>query len=140
MNSKFPHSLPSLPSHLLLICPPQLLYIKHFRHGELEKPHPSPPCVEKPDQRRFIAFPNPFFAAMTPRPYPAPRHGTIKNLRHNALGVCLIGHGSFLAVGEAPVVFGFEREVERICGEGTWNAGDAGFDAASDDGGDADAM
>jgi len=76
---------------------------------------------------------------MTPRPYPAPRHGAIKNLRHNAPCVFLIRHGSFLAVGEATTVFGFEREVERICREGSWNASDARFYAAGDDGGDTDA-
>ena len=105
----------------------------------MEKPYPSPPCVEKPDQRRFIAFPNPFFAAMTPRPYPAPRRGAIKNLRHNTPGVCFIRHGSFLAVGEASVVFGFEGEVERICRKGSRNSGNARLDAAGDDGGNTDA-
>jgi hypothetical protein len=43
-------------------------------------------------------------------------------------------------MGEAPLVFGFEREVERTCRKGTRSAGDARLDAAGDDGGDVDAM
>ncbi len=45
-----------------------------------------------------------------------------------------------MAVGEAPVIFGFERKVKRICREASRSAGDAGFDAAGNNGGDADAM
>jgi hypothetical protein len=43
-------------------------------------------------------------------------------------------------MGEAPLVFGFDREVERICRKGTRSAGDARLDAAGDDGGDVDAI